>query len=263
MNRYTYVGGDPVNRVDPRGTDWITVNGGWCSTLDPNGGCYDPGYGDPDSGGGGNPCPSFDPNVILALEQSSLGPTLAAQAAAMGCTGYSAPVIQTAAPQLPVCTLTLDIRGSDYLGGFNVLGFAHGYLSMTESNLPSYTTIYEGQNNGNLIGYAGRLGLGSYASDDPATQGVESVSGTQVCGWDSVLRSDVNQLNDLNIRYNAFGPNSNTFLRYMLMSLPGFAGTLFTIPFPGLIGYNAGIPGLMSPKPFFPPRGPRPTPADY
>ena len=36
MNRYTYVGGDPVNRMDPRGTDWIIVNGGWCSTLAPS-----------------------------------------------------------------------------------------------------------------------------------------------------------------------------------------------------------------------------------
>ena len=98
MNRYTYVGGDPVNRVDPRGTDWVYVGGGWCSTLDPSGGCYDPGYGDSESGGGGgNPCPSFDPNVIMALEQSSLGPTLEAEAAAMGCTSqYTAQVTQAA-----------------------------------------------------------------------------------------------------------------------------------------------------------------------
>jgi RHS repeat-associated protein len=94
MNRYTYVAGDPVNRMDPQGTDWVYVGGAWCSTLDAGGGCYDPGYGDPASGGGGdNPCPNFDPNIILALEQSSLGPTLEAQAAAMGCTGYSAPII--------------------------------------------------------------------------------------------------------------------------------------------------------------------------
>ena len=46
-NRYTYTGGDPVNRGDPHGLDWVNVGGGWCSTLDPNGGCYDPTYGDP------------------------------------------------------------------------------------------------------------------------------------------------------------------------------------------------------------------------
>ncbi len=94
-NRYSYTGGDPVNRMDPRGTDWIPVNGGWCSTLNPSGGCYDPGFGDPESGGGRSGCPNFDPNVIMALQQSSMGPTLEAEAAAMGC--YGAPIIEAAA----------------------------------------------------------------------------------------------------------------------------------------------------------------------
>ena len=108
MNRYAYVGGDPVNRIDPQGTDCVFVNGGWCSALDSSGGCYDPGYGDPESGGGGGGgCPSFDPNVIMALEQSSLGPTLAAEAAAMGCAGYAP---EQAAPPVPNCNPTGNPR---------------------------------------------------------------------------------------------------------------------------------------------------------
>ena len=45
FNKYAYAGGDPVNRVDPNGTDWIYVGNGYCSTLDDGGGCYDPGGG--------------------------------------------------------------------------------------------------------------------------------------------------------------------------------------------------------------------------
>jgi RHS repeat-associated protein len=42
-NRYSYTGGDPVNRLDPHGTYWIyEQDGGWCSTLDYSGDCYGP-----------------------------------------------------------------------------------------------------------------------------------------------------------------------------------------------------------------------------
>ncbi len=46
-NRYAYAGGEPVNRGDPSGLDWeYSYYGGWCSTLDYYGGCYE---GDPGS----------------------------------------------------------------------------------------------------------------------------------------------------------------------------------------------------------------------
>lgn len=102
MNRYAYVGGDPINRMDPRGTDWFLVGGQWCSTLDPNGGCYDPGYGDPDGGGESSACPT--PNSTLeALLESPDGATYAAQLAAMGCGSgsYSAPIVTVAASSAP------------------------------------------------------------------------------------------------------------------------------------------------------------------
>jgi len=83
-NRFAYVGGDPVNRNDPRGTDWIIVNGEWCSTLDHSGGCYDPGYGDPESDGSASACPTADPGLISALQQSPNSPTFYAQLQAMG-----------------------------------------------------------------------------------------------------------------------------------------------------------------------------------
>jgi RHS repeat-associated protein len=39
-NMYAYTGGDPVNRSDPSGTDWIyDFNGGWYQTFDPGGFC--------------------------------------------------------------------------------------------------------------------------------------------------------------------------------------------------------------------------------
>src|SRR5262249_53376870 len=44
-NRYSYTGGDPVNSNDPNGLAWILVGGRWCSSLNPNDVCYDPGEG--------------------------------------------------------------------------------------------------------------------------------------------------------------------------------------------------------------------------
>jgi len=91
-NRYAYTGGDPVNRVDPMGTDWIIVNGGWCSTLDPSGGCYDPGYGDPDFASVFSACPSPSPGLMALLQGSPDSPTFYAQLQAMGCLSNGATV---------------------------------------------------------------------------------------------------------------------------------------------------------------------------
>jgi RHS repeat-associated protein len=136
MNRYAYVGGDPVNRIDPQGTDCVFVNGGWCSALDSSGGCYDPGYGDPESGGGGGGgCPSVDPNVIMALEQSSLGPTLAAEAAAMGC--YGAPIItvaQSSGPPAPNCNAIVAAVG------FSGLTYSNALQIWNDGSLSGYST---------------------------------------------------------------------------------------------------------------------------
>jgi RHS repeat-associated protein len=78
-NRYSYTGGDPVNRVDPNGTDWVIVNGGWCSTLDPSGGCYAPGYGGPGLGNGflpgGSAC-NISPDIAMAMTSTSMGPMM-------------------------------------------------------------------------------------------------------------------------------------------------------------------------------------------
>src|ERR1017187_10655974 len=46
-NRYTYVGGDPINRIDPAGTAWVCV--GYSDDLS----CYDDGSGDQNGGAGG------------------------------------------------------------------------------------------------------------------------------------------------------------------------------------------------------------------
>jgi len=39
-NRYAYAGGDPVNQIDPRGTNYVLVYGGWCWGGGENGGPY-------------------------------------------------------------------------------------------------------------------------------------------------------------------------------------------------------------------------------
>src|SRR5579859_8202083 len=34
-NQYAYVGGDPVNRIDPQGLDWCDPDNDWCLDLTP------------------------------------------------------------------------------------------------------------------------------------------------------------------------------------------------------------------------------------
>jgi hypothetical protein len=39
-NRYSYAGGDPLNRADPGGTNYVLVGSGWCWGGGENGGAY-------------------------------------------------------------------------------------------------------------------------------------------------------------------------------------------------------------------------------
>jgi RHS repeat-associated protein len=58
-NRYSYTGGDPVNRLDPHGMYWVYSSSlGWCSTLDLDSWC---------SNGGGSGCSGISPDAMLSL----------------------------------------------------------------------------------------------------------------------------------------------------------------------------------------------------
>jgi hypothetical protein len=69
-----------------------------------------------------------------------------------------------------------------------------------------------------------------------------------VCAALAILDADANKINGANITYRDFGPNSNTALRYFLQSLSSLLGSSwYSIP-GSLLGYNSGLPGLLSPK---------------
>jgi RHS repeat-associated protein len=90
-NRYAYTGGDPVNRNDPSGRDWIPTVDGWCSTLDYYGGCYDP------EGGDSNNC-----YQMAAMAWMNYG------GYQQMCGNY-APIIPVAAPAPPSLTFSVSL----------------------------------------------------------------------------------------------------------------------------------------------------------
>jgi RHS repeat-associated protein len=104
-NRYAYTRGDPVNRLDPSGMDDnFTGGGGYgCEIIfadasaayNLNSYC---------SGGGQGSCPNFDPNVMMALQNSPDAPTFYSQAQVLGCAPYAAALIPVAvAAPPPTC----------------------------------------------------------------------------------------------------------------------------------------------------------------
>jgi len=106
-NRYAYVAGDPVNRNDRRGTDCSDVFADASQPYDP----YSPCSGAPDDS-----CPSAAMAMALFQDDPDAA-TFEAQAAAMGCSPYSASVIPVQYSQPPVtCSVSLDSQSAVFQG---------------------------------------------------------------------------------------------------------------------------------------------------
>jgi hypothetical protein len=79
----------------------------------------------------------------------------------------------------------------------------------------------------------------------------------------ATLEHDVTQINNANITYGAYGPNSSSALRYLLQSLDYLEASTgglawYSIPvWMQTLGYNALLPGLETwPSNPSPPRAP-------
>ena len=245
-NGYSYTGGDPVNRSDPQGLDWIYDGGGWCSTLDPSGGCYDPEGGDPNS------CYQLAAMAWMnypGYEQEC---------------GSGAPIIpvQQASPPPVTCSLEVESFPLISFGGHGP--DLHGSLDFTASigSTVAAQDVIEGYvSDTGLLNAAvtpGNIGVVGNLAGAGTNDG--TITGPQVCGAFATLQADVAKINGANITYNKFGPNSSSALRYMLQSLQSLLGSSwYHIPWT-MVGYGTRLPGLEGGgnQPPRPPRGPLP-----
>lgn len=232
-NRYSYTGGDPINRSDPQGLDWIYDGSGWCSTLDPSGGCYDPEGGDPSG------CYQLAAMAWMnypGYEQEC---------------GSGAPIIpvQQSSPPQVTCSLEVESFPLITFGGHGP--DLHGSLDFTASigSTVAAQDVIEGfTDDSGLLQAAvtpGNTGPVGNLAGTGTNDG--TITGPQVCGAFATLEADVATINGANIKYNRFGPNSNSALRYMLLSLLSQLGSSwYSIP-STRVGYYAPLPGVNSP----------------
>jgi RHS repeat-associated protein len=185
-NRYAYVGGDPVNRSDPRGTDW----------CDDVGNCYQGSYpGAPPQCGGiyQTAAFAFNDDYDYSLLEN---PTFAAQAAAMGC--YGASVIPVAAPATPSLTFSVSLyerpvyinRTIPGIGNVTIYVGEHTYIDATaQLSTGAYVNFLcqggpSGPNGtGNLVGSC-QSGYNTMVSAPPSGPGLSAniqVGGTYSC----------------------------------------------------------------------------------
>jgi hypothetical protein len=230
-NRYAYVGGDPVNRVDRAGTCYGDVvessefdqcpppDTGDCSyeTFRDSGGCggdasnVDVAWNGPVRGGDDGGCA---PDVLLAFGSGSSPGTPC-----------------TTVPTSPVanvgCTLSLFERPIDALVG-RALGGVHAYFYF-QNLATGFSTIIEGINQtGKLRAQDNPTGS---PSDDPKNNTLlGSITGSDVCNWRSLLDSGVARVNGANISYPpiGLGANSNSVARYLSTLLPN--SSWFKVP---------------------------------
>lgn len=147
------------------------------------------------------------------------------------------PPIKPSPPKLPICTIRVYDRLIEAVHGIPIPGARHGYIVFT---FYGERWFFEGQHVGKYLKAVGTA-LGYLRADNPERDHLAGqISGAEVCAWFTILMHDVDVVNDANIRYNLFGPNSSSVLRYMLESLP--ESWWYRIPF--MIGYGSRLPGI-------------------
>jgi len=144
-------------------------------------------------------------------------------------------------PPLPICTITAHFRTINTTGG----SFAgHGYLTIW-STLTHQTRILEGYTpDGNTLkAWDSRVGL---EADQPSTDEIVGTvpTSTKACTYEWIILSPaITKINNANIPYHYFGPNSNSVWRYLISMLPGFQGAA-GFPPASAVGYNSKLPGV-------------------
>jgi len=260
-NLYAFGGGDPVNRLDPTGLDWIWIpDQGWCSSLDPDGGCYDPG-GD-SSYDCGIQANQFNPAAAAwCMSESAEAASLAVQEAALEA---AAAAQQTSGPS---CCISLDQRPVPNIKGTPGV---HTYLTVTDSdwaNDPNGVLI-EGGPSGNpvfssLVGYDTQapgtgLGAGTPNASDPSLPSNIQIGGTYggalACGAVQYLLNQVDSYDQGKLAtYNFLAIpgtyNSNSFTYTLINDLNSVAfGSIlsaFGSQVPGWApGWGKSVPGL-------------------
>ena len=237
-NRYAYGGGDPIKYKDPGGRyvcdpdsdscgDDGSCGANWMTDASQSGPCDGSGGGgdsDPSNVCGGN---SFFNSETGSCEDDSNGED-----------------------DEPDCTIQMYTRMLSGLKG-SLLGFlgTHSYLVVTETGAPMVT--FDGRHNGNLLqgAYATPGSSTSDPTNNPNNTGRGYAFSTVADGPPAQIPcSDIGSMEQAvtnfnsgpPVTYHTFGPNSNSFLNWLLNQV-GLGG-LYGQP-PGGWGWNTPIPG--------------------
>jgi len=262
-NRYAYVRGDPVNRVDRRGTDDSDPGNGGCggdAFTDCNG-------GDPDEGCTWNSlaCASDQgaSAIMTGLQSYCSGAGLVYSAALANAgefpcvqAGYQQGGGSTAPPPPPSCSIALYERPVDIPGTSIPTGYEHTYIDATVTNngVTTTTIMDGGPVGGKLFGVAASTGL--YPIDNPNQPGNQEIgspaAGPTACTQIQTMENEVSTYDaGPRVPYNPYptlylgGWNSNSFT-YTLLNSVGLAFSFGSTP-SSAPGWGYQVPGLTSP----------------
>ena len=226
-NRYAYVGGDPVNRVDHRGLEYYGVGDDddesddgtcgvdWMTDASLSGPC-----GGGDGGGGNGACPVgqyFSTTSNNCVDDGNDGDDNSD----------------------PTCTMTMYTRG--LTGIWSILGtFAtHSYLVLTETvgNSSSTVTI-DGLHQGKkLTDEVVTLGLngGKYGYGNNPSTSIDDGTFEIPCDDIQLAENAAQAFMSNPPNYGVLGPNSNSFMHWLLDAIG--EGTTYSAPL-GSWGWN-------------------------
>lgn len=236
MNRYAYVGGDPINSADPQGLDYVYVNGMLTASFES---CM-PDLAEPglfNTGLGNMPCSDgtmistfATPAEIANCQAPILGPE------GTGPAPYEPPL------QVPACFAQLKDRPVNDPKA-SLCNAYHSFWWIQDST-GAQDIISAGPLNGFLDVWV-VPGANNGADNSGDTTVWNSGLLSSVCDQVSALEAAANSFPKDKIRYSAWpGPNSNSAAHY----LANAGDFYFSVPF-NLYGWDVGfpVPGMPGP----------------